>query len=146
MPSEGLLAIDLITPPQHTPAETFASAVAEGLAKPQKILPCRFFYDTVGSELFEQICELPEYYPTRVERDLLARYAPQIIAAAEATASDKELTIIEFGSGSSIKTRLLIEVLLHSQAALHYIPIDISSEFLLEAARTLRRTYRRVQR
>ena len=141
---DSLLAIDLIETPQQYQSESFAGAVAAGLAKRQKTLPCRFFYDTAGSELFEQICELPEYYPTRTERSILARYAPQMIEAAEATAGDKELALIEFGSGSSVKTRLLIEALLARQAAVHYSPIDISSDFLLEAARTLRHRYSRL--
>src|SRR3954465_1228527 len=82
----------------------FCAVVAEGLSAPRKWLPCRFFYDRRGSELFERICGLPEYYLTRTERAVLERYAGEIIAAA-----GTEIAIVEFGSGSSVKTRLLLD-------------------------------------
>jgi dimethylhistidine N-methyltransferase len=111
-------------PASHHP-ETLCRVVAEGLAQPQKRLDCRFFYDTPGSELFERICELPEYYVTRTEHAILSRSAAEI---AEAAGND--LMLIEFGSGNSCKTRLLIETLLQRQPELHYVPIDIAADFL----------------
>src|SRR5262252_4025902 len=113
-------------PPAH-PQETLRHAVEEGLSGPVKTLPCRFFYDEMGSLLFERICELPEYYPTRTERSILERHADTMIAAAAGT---EEATLIELGSGSSCKTRLLIEATLRRQPELHYVPIDISGAFL----------------
>ena len=110
----------------------FCAVVAEGLSAPRKWLPCRFFYDRIGSELFERICELPEYYLTRTERTILERYAGDIVASLGA-----EIEIVEFGSGSSIKTRLLLDATLRRQQRLHYAPIDISGDFLRSSARAL---------
>ena len=103
----------------------FCAVVAEGLSAPRKWLPCRFFYDRVGSELFEQICDLPEYYLTRTERAILERYSDEIVAAA-----GTEIAVVEFGSGSSVKTRLLLSAALRRQRSVHYLPIDISGDFL----------------
>ncbi len=122
--------LEFITVPPTQPGQTLCAAVADGLAQPHKRLPCRFFYDEAGSQLFEAICELPEYYPTRTERAILERRAADIIAQARAIQSDKPLALVEFGSGSSVKTRLLIEAALGQQAALTYVPIDISGDFL----------------
>lgn len=116
--------------------ELFREVVAEGLAAPQKWLPCRYFYDEAGSQLFEQICELPEYYLTRTERAILERYAPAMLAAA----SDVT-TLVEFGSGSSYKTRLLLDAALQQRATLQYLPIDISGDFLYASAQTLLEEY-----
>src|SRR2546423_1614714 len=99
-------------------AAPFCAVVADGLSAPRKWLPCRFFYDQAGSELFEQICSLPEYYLTRTEREILERYAPEIVQAAGG-----DIDIVEFGSGSSIKTRLLLAAALKKQNRLHYVPI-----------------------
>ncbi len=122
--------LEFITVPPTQPGQTLCAAVADGLRQPRKRLPCRFFYDEAGSQLFEAICELPEYYPTRTERAILERHAGEIVAQACASQPDKPLVLIEFGSGSSIKTRLLIEAALGQQATLTYIPIDISGDFL----------------
>ena len=119
----------LTVPPSH-PGQTLCAAVADGLSQPRKRLPCRFFYDEAGSQLFEQICELKEYYPTRTERAILERQAPDIIAQAKQSQPDAPLSLVEFGSGSSIKTRLLIQSALAQQPALTYVPIDISGDFL----------------
>ena len=108
----------------------FCAAVAEGLSQPQKQLPCRFFYDDAGSQLFERICQLPEYYPTRTERAILRQHADGIVSAAHSSQPELPLSIVEFGSGSSDKTRLLLEAALKQQATLHYTAIDISGDFL----------------
>jgi L-histidine Nalpha-methyltransferase len=110
--------------------------VAEGLSQPQKRLPCSLFYDSAGSELFERICRLPAYYLTRTERALLERRAPEMIDAC-----GRGLAVIEFGSGSSHKTRLILEAALRRQASLHYIPIDISADFLRSSALALLEEY-----
>jgi L-histidine N-alpha-methyltransferase len=125
----------LEAPSRHLPLP-FQTVVSQGLAAAQKHLPCRFFYDTPGSHLFEQICGLPEYYPTRTEQAILQRHAQELTARA-----GSDLTLVEFGSGSSFKTRLLMDALLTRQTHLHYLPIDISREFLHQSARVLLTEY-----
>lgn len=122
----------------HVP-ETLCQLVDEGLSLPQKTLPCRCFYDTAGSRLFEQICRLPEYYLTRTEQAILERYAGEMLEAA-----GNDLAMVEFGSGSSYKTRILISAALARQPALHYVPIDISTAFLRDSAETLLEEYARL--
>ncbi len=107
----------------------FAEAVLAGLARKPRSLPCRFFYDARGSALFEEITALPEYYPTRVETALLAAYGSEIAEAA-----GNARVLIEFGSGSSRKTSLLLDALAGIDL---YVPIDVSAESLAEAAERL---------
>jgi len=104
----------------------FAQAVLTGFAGNPRSIPCRFFYDAVGSELFEEIAKLEEYYPTRVEAALLETYRAEIAALV-----GPSRVLIEFGSGSSRKTSLLIGALGKIPA---YVPIDIAAESLNEAA------------
>jgi len=106
----------------------FADAVAAGLSQRRKVIPARFFYDRAGSELFERITELPEYYPTRTEAGLLAAHSG---AVADAVGTGG--TVVEFGSGSSAKTPLLLGALKPAT----YVPIDISADFLTASAQTL---------
>ncbi len=127
--------------PLTQPGQKFCAAVADGLLQSRKQLPCRFFYDQTGSEIFEEICALPEYYPTRTERAILERYADEILTTAHVAQSDSPLSLIEFGSGSSVKTRLLIEAALRQQPKLTYVPIDISGDFLRESCLTLLEDY-----
>ncbi len=122
----------------HMP-EVLCQAVEEGLTRAQKELPCRYFYDSAGSDLFEQICRLPEYYPTRTEQAILERHAPEMLEAA-----GREIALVEFGSGSSYKTRILMTAALDRQSALHYAPIDISTHFLRESAHALLEEYDRL--
>jgi dimethylhistidine N-methyltransferase len=103
----------------------FADALIRGLSAKQKTVPCRFFYDAAGSALFERITELPEYYPTRTEMGILRSRAIEIPALAPEGA-----VLIEFGSGSSTKTELLLEVMRDLYA---YVPIDISEAALHDA-------------
>jgi L-histidine N-alpha-methyltransferase len=124
--------LDLIELPRSREEQVFSQAVADGLSKSQKSLPCRYFYDLAGSKLFEQICELPEYYLTRTEQKIFEDNSTDIIDAL-----GHKLAIVEFGSGNSVKTRLLINAVLNRQEHLHYIPIDISSSFLKASARAL---------
>ena len=112
--------------------EDFRSSVLRGLAATPKTLPCKFFYDAAGSRLFDQICELPEYYPTRTEIALLSARAHEIADLVGPQAS-----LVEFGSGAGIKVRLLLAAL--DPAA--YIPVDISREHLLNAAASLARDF-----
>ena len=112
----------------HDEISDFAAAVLAGLSGAQKIIPARFFYDRAGSELFEAITGLPEYYPTRTEIALLTAHAADIAAAVGA-----DRAIIEFGSGSSAKTPLLLS----AAAPAAYVPIDISAEFLAHSAAAL---------
>lgn len=120
-------------------AETAAqllAAVREGLARSQKALPSRFFYDVEGSRLFEEICELPEYYLTRAEEQILADHADDIAAGFP-----PDLTVIELGSGSARKTRLLLDALLRAGRRIRYVPVDISEEMLDETVCALSRDY-----
>lgn len=126
----------LIEPVASERREHFHNIVAEGLSALPKKLPCRFFYDTDGSHIFEQICLLPEYYLTRTEQSIFERCALEIVEAA-----GSDISLVEFGSGSSCKTRLLIEALFDRQQHLHYIPIDISRDFLHGSARNLLQDY-----
>ncbi len=112
----------------HDDARDFADAVLAGLAQPQKVIPARFFYDRAGSELFEAITELPEYYPTRTEIGILESHAADIGAAI-----GRGRAVIEFGSGSSMKTPLLLRAI----APAAYVPVDISAEFLQASAAAL---------
>ncbi len=113
--------------------EEFRAAVLGGLSGPQKRLPAKFFYDSEGSQLFDDICELPEYYPTRTEIGILRENAGEI---AEAIGPDA--TLVEFGSGSSVKIRILVDALSSLSA---YVPIDISRDHLVAAARALADDY-----
>jgi dimethylhistidine N-methyltransferase len=106
----------------------FRNDVFAGLAAPIPAIPARWLYDRRGSELFEAITELPEYYPTRVERGLLERYSGEV--AGIAGTGD---AVVEFGSGSSAKT----PILLRAVAPAAYVPIDISGEFLRDSAGAL---------
>ena len=106
--------------------------VERGLCAAHKSIPCRFFYDAAGSRIFEEICTLPEYYLTRAEDEILARYADEIVAFLP-----NDLSLVELGSGSARKTRRLIGACLARRGALRYVPIDISQAALEESARAL---------
>jgi dimethylhistidine N-methyltransferase len=109
--------------------EDFAQAVLAGFAGKPRSLPCRFFYDARGSALFEEITQLEEYYPTRVETALLEAYGAEI-----AERMGDACVLVEFGSGSSRKTSLLLSAL--ARVSL-YVPIDVAGESLAEAAEWL---------
>jgi dimethylhistidine N-methyltransferase len=110
----------------------FRADVLAGLAAPVPAIPARWFYDHRGSELFEEITRLPEYYPTRTETALLARHSGEI--ADRVGHGD---AVIEFGSGSSAKT----PILLHAVRPSAYVPVDISGDFLRESAAGLQREF-----
>ena len=111
----------------------FASDLLAALAQRPRAIAPKHFYDAAGSALFERICELPEYYPTRTELTLLRRHAREM---AECIGADAE--IVEFGAGSSRKVRLLLDAL---RTPRRFVPIDISAEHLHEAAARLRADY-----
>ncbi len=108
----------------------FLSDVISGLSQASRSLPCKYLYDERGSKLFDQICELDEYYLTRTEKTVT-------IANVDAIAEciGPQAVIVEYGSGSSIKTRVLLEHLNDAEA---YVPVDISEDHLLNTAHTLR--------
>ena len=109
----------------------FLAEVLAGLDSAPRTLPCKFFYDERGADLFQKICELPEYYITRTETDLLRRYGGEIAESIGANAA-----LIGFGTGAGIKTRMLLEHLVNPIA---YIPVDISKQRLLDSAIELSR-------
>jgi L-histidine Nalpha-methyltransferase len=111
----------------------FRSAVFRGLSAPRKHLPCKYFYDEIGSELFERITRLDEYYPTRTERAITQRYAAEIAACL-----GPRRLLIEYGSGSSTKTRLLLD---HLDDPVGYVPIDVSAGCLHRSAQALAADY-----
>jgi L-histidine N-alpha-methyltransferase len=120
------------TAPTHSAAHARAlTEIWSGLGRPQKELPAKFFYDHRGSELFEKITELPEYYPTRCERYILATWMPELIASFAPAA------IVELGAGSGEKTRILLRALETLTGRRAYVPIDVSKEFLHQSARQL---------
>jgi len=111
----------------------FAAAVRDGLRRRPRSIPARFLYDARGSALFDQICDLPEYYLTRTEASILRQRAGEIARRA-----GRGVVLVEYGSGSSLKTRLLLDALVDPAA---YIPVDVSREHLAASAARLRREY-----
>jgi dimethylhistidine N-methyltransferase len=111
----------------------FLRDVVHGLEQIHKQLPCKYFYDEIGSALFDEICELDEYYLTRTELAILQAKAPEMAGAI-----GEDCVVIEFGSGSGLKTPLLLRELCSPRA---YVPIDISREHLLRSARDLSRSF-----
>ena len=118
---------------QDSDREAFRGAVLEGLSRTPRAIPARFLYDEAGSALFDAICELPEYYLTRTETEILKRHAADIASRA-----GPGCALIEFGSGSSVKSRLLLDAM---NDLASYSPIDISRDHLDQTARRLRRDY-----
>ena len=121
-------------------AGTFAEAVRRGLEASPKTLPCQYFYDAAGSELFERICDLPEYYLTRAEDSILREHAGAMVAGWF-----RAPAMLELGSGSSSKTRRLIGAALETYGDLHYVPIDVSPTILEASARGLVRDFPRLR-
>lgn len=105
--------------------------IRKGLQQEQKVLPPRYFYDEKGSLLFEDICNLPEYYPTRTEAGILKEYALEIAARTG------NCELVELGSGSSTKTRFLLNAYQTLYSSLNYVPIDVSGEILTASAKQL---------
>ena len=125
---------------EHADRDAFRRDVLAGLARAQKSIPCKYFYDERGSALFERITETEEYYPTRTELAIMEAYVGEM-----AEAIGPRAVLIEYGSGSSRKTRVLLDALdpgAHPARGLAaYVPIDISREHLLATADALRTAY-----
>ena len=109
--------------------------VAEGLSAPQKELSPKYFYDQRGSELFEAITRLPEYYPTRTERALLEGWMPELMVQLGTR------TLIELGAGNAEKSRIILDAMRAAGSAELYVPIDVSASFLSQTAARLRLEY-----
>jgi dimethylhistidine N-methyltransferase len=116
--------------------DAMALEVLEGLTATPKWLPSKLFYDEIGSALFEQITELPEYYLTRTERSILETYADEILEQAGTS-----MTLVELGAGTATKTCILIEELLNRQSRALFYPIDVSPSALQEAVAQLGRQF-----
>jgi L-histidine N-alpha-methyltransferase len=122
--------IDVHLSPEDVRSQMRGDAL-RGLQAVEKSIPPVWFYDERGSRLFEEITQLPEYYPTRAERALLEAYAPAIAGLAKAD------TLVELGAGACDKTRVLLSALQDAGTLTRYVPFDVSDEFLRDAADTL---------
>ncbi|HJR68610.1 MAG TPA: L-histidine N(alpha)-methyltransferase [Gammaproteobacteria bacterium] len=111
----------------------YRDEILKGLTAPQKRLSPKYLYDRRGSELFDRICSLPEYYPTRTELKLMESHLDEVAGLVGERAA-----VIEFGAGSNVKVRLLLD---HLREPAAYVPVDISPEFLLEQVESLRPDY-----
>jgi len=115
--------------------KTFAEEISSSLDRDSKFINPKFFYDKKGSDLFEQICSLPEYYPTRTEITILKQLQDEL-----ASYLDENFRLVELGSGTSVKTRLILDILAKLQDTTEYFPIDIS-EILTESSEQLLKDY-----
>jgi L-histidine N-alpha-methyltransferase len=122
-------------PAERIPNPGMLAEVALGLSAPQKELSPKYFYDQRGSELFEAITRLPEYYPTRTERALLSGWMPELMAQLGTR------TLVELGAGNAEKSRIILDAMRGTGLAELYVPIDVSATFLSQTAATLRREY-----
>jgi len=118
------------------PEDDFARDVLVGLTSPRKWLPPRWFYDTLGSSLFDTICFLPEYYVMRAEAEALSSHREEIVASFGA-----QIRLVELGSGAARKTRLLLDLLTAAQPSLEYVPVDIDAGMLERSGHELLREY-----
>jgi len=124
------LEIDYLLDTSALEKDDIIEAIARLKGTPKSI-SARYFYDRAGSQLFEQICQLPEYYPTRTEASILKQYAVEIVNQTEA------VELVELGSGSSTKTRLLLDAHKASDRPLYYTPVDVSDSILKLSAKDL---------
>ncbi len=124
--------------PEVLDRDVMLADVLEGLSQAQKELSPKYFYDTRGSELFERITRLEEYYPTRTERALLERWMPSWVAGGRPAA------LVELGAGSAAKSRVVLDAMEADGAGRLYVPVDVSGEFLHETAARLREEYDRI--
>ena len=118
-------------------SQTFLDEVLDGLSRRPRSLPCKYFYDRRGSKLFDEICELDEYYLTRTELAIMQRFGGEMAAAI-----GPQAMLVEYGSGSSVKTRMLLDQL---QAPSAYVPVDISRDHLRRSAGRLAAAYPQVE-
>jgi len=116
-----------------SPAAEFLDDVLKGLSSVPRSIPSKYFYDDIGSTIFDEICELDEYYPTRAESEIMYRYGDEI-----ACRLGSDVRLVEYGSGSSTKTRILLD---HLVDPCLYVPVDISNQHLARTADILARDY-----
>jgi len=122
-------------PHSSTVEKTFAEEIFSSLNRDSKFISPKFFYDKKGSDLFEEICSLPEYYPTRTEINILKKLQDELLVFL-----DDSFQLVELGSGTSVKTRLILDIFAKLQAKTEYFPIDIS-EILAESSEHLLKDY-----
>lgn len=134
MTTRALASVTNLAPPADWRAQ-LAADVRAGLTATPRTLPSKYFYDAQGSELFEQITRLPEYYLTRAEQEILGEHADGLLAAA------RPEEVVELGSGSSRKTRLLLEAMRRHGGGRRYAPLDVSEDALIGAALALCNDY-----
>lgn len=115
------------------PIPAYVEEVVRGLRTPQKTLPCKLLYDEIGSDLFEEITRLPEYYLTRTELEILCQRGREIALAA-----GSPISVVELGAGTATKTEVLLRAIARRQMRLKYFPVDISPSALSEAKKRLR--------
>jgi dimethylhistidine N-methyltransferase len=113
----------------------FANDVLTGLGKTSKSIPSKYFYDAEGDRIFQQIMDMPEYYITGCEYEILYRQTPEILDAVDAF--DRPLNLIEFGAGDGLKTKILLKYLSDQEAQCTYHPVDISNSILVDLSRSL---------
>jgi L-histidine Nalpha-methyltransferase len=133
------LTVHYLSDPEGQQHQDDGQDVVQGLSQRPRSLPCRYFYDRRGSELFEQICQLPEYYPTRTEAWILQQYAPDIGRLTG------PCELVELGSGSSTKTRQLLDAYQTLGHPLRYVPIDVSDTMITASAQKLLQDYPNLQ-
>src|SRR2546429_1132353 len=114
---------------------SLADDVLDGLTRPFKELPPKHFYDARGAELFDRICELPEYYPTRAERAILEQEADELARLTGAA------ELVELGSGTAAKTRMLLDALHASGTLVRYVPVDVTEQMVRACAAQLTEDY-----
>ena len=131
------MTITATTPETEAALHTMLRDVVEGLSRNRKTLPSKYFYDERGSKLFDDICELDEYYVTRTESTLMKQQVGDIAAAVGSNA-----LLVEYGSGSSLKTRLLLRNLI---APAGYVPIDISGDYLSQVGHSLQAEFPNIE-
>jgi L-histidine Nalpha-methyltransferase len=126
--TEAILVESYVGPGEE---RSLADDVLDGLTRPFKELPPKHFYDATGAELFDRICELPEYYPTRAERAILDERSADIVAATGAA------ELVELGSGTAAKTRLLLAAMAEAGTLRRYVPVDVTEAMVLDCADAL---------
>jgi L-histidine N-alpha-methyltransferase len=127
-PGEGSVSIHSYVGAEAAEGRALADDVLDGLTRPFKELPPKHFYDTRGAELFDRICELPEYYPTRAERSILETRADEIVARTGAG------EVVELGSGTAEKTGLLLAAMERADTLGRYVPVDVTEAMVVRCA------------
>jgi L-histidine N-alpha-methyltransferase len=135
---EPILTLDRVTVRSYLEADaesSLADDVLDGLTRPFKELPPKHFYDAVGADLFDQICDQPEYYPTRAEREILQ------LRSAEIAELTRAAELVELGSGTAAKTRVLLDALRAAQTLRRYVPFDVTEGMVREVATAIAAEY-----